>query len=104
MTALRRRLSVPEQATWDRRKRQIVRDAFAGVARDRRWTPDQFEREVQAALDDFDRMEPALSAMCRQRRPLREVLAWLAAEMGIDADELLAEVERDGLGSRGGRR
>jgi hypothetical protein len=100
MNTLGRRLTALERAAWDRRKRRILRDAFAVVARDRRWTPDQLEREVQAALDDFERMEPELRAMCRQGRAAREVLAWLAAEMGVDSDELLTEVERsDMIGS-----
>ena len=104
MSTLQRRLSALERTAWERRKRRILRDAFADVARDRQWTPDQFEREVQVALDDFARIEPALKAMCRQRKPLREVLAYIAEDLGVDVDELLTEAERSDLGDRGRRR
>ncbi len=97
MSTLGRRLTALEQTAWERRKRRILRDAFADVARDRRWTPDRFEREVQAALDDFARLEPAVRAMCRQGKTVREVAVYLAAEVGVDVDELLSDVERRGL-------
>ena len=86
MSALQRRLSALEQAAWDRRKREIVRHVFADVARDRQWTP-----------DDFARIEPALEAMCRRGATLREVMAFIADDLGVDVDELLADVERDRL-------
>jgi protein tyrosine phosphatase (PTP) superfamily phosphohydrolase (DUF442 family) len=103
MSTLQRRLIAQEQTAWDRRKRQIVRAEFAPVARDRQWTADQFEREVQAALEDFKRMEPALTAMCQQGKTAVEVAAWIAAEMGIDVDDLLAEAERSSLIAPDGR-
>ena len=96
MSALARRLAALEASAWDRRKRRILRDAFADVAREEGWTPDELERRVQAALDEFAPVEPALNAMCRQGRTLREVAAYLAAELGLDADAYLAELERSG--------
>ena len=104
MNALQRRLTTLEQTAWNRHKRQLLRDAFADVAREERWTSERLEREVQAALDEFDRVEPALRAMSRQGKTLREVLGWLAAAMGIDVDELLAEMERRDPISTGNRR
>jgi hypothetical protein len=100
VSALGKRIAVLEQTAWDRRKRQIVRDAFADVAQARGWTPDRVEREVQAALDEFNRMEPTVKVMCQQGATLREVVAWMAAVCGFDADELSAEAERSGVLSR----
>jgi hypothetical protein len=93
-----------EASAWERRKRRILRDAFADVARDREWTPGEFEREVQAALDGFAPVELAVRVMCRQGRTLREVAAWIAAELGVDPGELLADFEHQGVTLRGGRR
>ena len=90
VTNLQRRLCALEQAAWDRRKRRILHAAFSDVAQDRRWTPDELERRVQAALDEFARVEPAVRVMCRQGKTLREVAAYLAAELGLDADAYLA--------------
>ena len=97
MTTLQRRLSALERTAWDRRKRGIVRARLADIARDRGWTPERLGWEIQAILDDFARIEPALDAMCRQGKTLREVATWLAEEMSLDADELLAETERSGV-------
>ena len=97
MSTLQRRLSTLEAATWDRRKRQTFRDAFADRARDERWTPERFEREIQTALDEFARLEPTLKAMCRQGKTLREVMVWMATELGVVPDELIAEIERRGV-------
>jgi hypothetical protein len=85
-----------EASAWERRKRQTFRDAFADVARDRRWTPGQLEREVQAGLDSWDRMEPELKAMCRRGATLRDVATYIAGESGISVDDLIAEAERTG--------
>ena len=104
MSPLRRRLSTLEQAAWDRRTRQLIRVELAEVARDPKWTADQFERRVQTALAGCKRMEPALTAMHQQRRTVGEVAGWIAADMGIDVDELLAEMERRDPISTGDRR
>jgi hypothetical protein len=93
----KRRLCVLERAAWDRRKREIVRARFADIARDRGWTLDRLDREVQAILDDFARIEPALEVMCRQGTAVREAMAYIADDLGVDVDELLADVERNGL-------
>jgi hypothetical protein len=104
VTSLRRRLGALEQAAWDRRKRQVLRAACADIAREERWPPGRLEREVQAALKEWEPMELEMEMMGRQGKNLGEVVAWLAAEMGIDPDELLAATERRGAIATGRRR
>ena len=95
MTAtLARRLAVLERAAWDRHKRELLHAAFSDVARDRGWTPDRVEREVQAALDEFARMEPAVRAICRQGGTARDLAAYIADRAGMDVDALLAAPTR----------
>ena len=104
MTIIQRRLAVLEASIWERRKRRILRDAFADVAREEDWTPEQLEWRVRAALDEFAPVELAVRVMCRQGRTPREIAAYLADELGLDADAYVAEVGRRGGMAVGGRR
>jgi hypothetical protein len=103
VSTLGRRIVALEASAWERRKLRILRAAFAGVARGRGWTPDELARAVQSSLNEFDRLEPTVMAMCRQGKPLHEVLAWLAAETGLDLDGPLAEVGGSSLTGGDGR-
>jgi hypothetical protein len=55
---------------------------------------DRLERDVQAALEEFNRMEPGLEAICRRAGTLREAATLMAAELGVDRDALAADFER----------
>ena len=104
MSARQRRLAALERAAWDRHKRRTLHDAFAEVAREEAWTPERLEREVQAALDEFGRLEPELNAICRRAGTRREAATLIASELDVDPDELLADFERQGVTLRGERR
>jgi hypothetical protein len=97
VSTLGRRLVALEHVAWERRKREILHDALAEIAREEQWMPERLEREVQAVLDEFGCLEPELNAIWRRAGTLREAATLMAAELEVDPDELFADFEGSGV-------